>query len=142
LKHGEKLAPVAAVVSAISCMACCLPLGIAAAAGTAGLAVVLESVRPYLMAVSGSLILLGVWQLYRRGPSCRRRSRAGIVIFWTCAVVVAALMIAPQSVANLLAGPSVSAGQTAVADMDLAALRADFNRASDRARLIVLLSPT
>jgi len=26
--------------------------------------------------------------------------------------------------------------------MDLAALRADFNRAADRARLIVLLSPT
>src|ERR1035441_295613 len=50
VKHGEKLAPVAAVVSAISCMACCLPLGIAAAAGTAGLGLVLEPVRPDLLA--------------------------------------------------------------------------------------------
>ena len=103
MKHGEKLAPVAAVVSAISCVACCLPLGIAAAAGTAGLAVVLEPVRPYLMAVSGALLLFGVLQLYRRGPSCQRRSRASMVVFWTCAAVVALMMIVPQIVASFLA---------------------------------------
>jgi hypothetical protein len=33
-------------------------------------------------------------------------------------------------------------GQPALADMELAALRADFNRAADHPRLIVLLSPT
>jgi hypothetical protein len=33
-------------------------------------------------------------------------------------------------------------GQPPLATMDLAALRADFNRAADRPRLIVLLSPT
>jgi hypothetical protein len=33
-------------------------------------------------------------------------------------------------------------GQPALAAMDLVKLRADFNRASDRTRLIVLLSPT
>jgi hypothetical protein len=33
-------------------------------------------------------------------------------------------------------------GQPALAAMDLAALRADFNRTADRARLILLLSPT
>jgi hypothetical protein len=33
-------------------------------------------------------------------------------------------------------------GQPALAAMDLAALRNDFNRAADRTRLIVLLSPT
>jgi hypothetical protein len=103
VKHSEKLAPVAAVVSAISCMACCLPFGIAAAAGTAGLGLVLEPLRPYLMAVSGALILFGVWQLYRRGPSCQRRSRTSIVVFWTCAALVATLMIAPQIVATFLA---------------------------------------
>ena len=36
----------------------------------------------------------------------------------------------------------VPPGQPALAAMDLTALRADFNRAADRARLIVLLSPT
>ena len=104
MKHGEKLAPVAAVIGAISSMACCLPLGIAAAAGTAGLGIVLEPVRPLLMAASGALILFGVWQLYRRGASCRRRSRASVVVFWICAVIVALMMIAPQIVASVLAG--------------------------------------
>jgi hypothetical protein len=103
VKHEEKLAPAAAVVSALSCMACCLPLGIAAAAGTAGLSLVLEPIRPYLMAVSGALILFGVWQLYRRGRSCPRRSRTSIVVFWTCAAIVALLMVAPQIVASILA---------------------------------------
>jgi len=97
------LAPVAAVVSAISCMACCLPFGIAAAAGTAGLSVVLEPVRPYLMAASGVLMLFGVWQLYRGGRTCRRRSRASPVVFWTCAAVVVAMILMPQLVANFLA---------------------------------------
>jgi hypothetical protein len=104
VKHGEKLAPVAAVIGAISSMACCLPFGIAAAAGTAGLGMVLESVRPLLMAASAALILFGVWQLYRRGASCRRRSRASVVVFWICAVVVALMTIAPQIAASFLAG--------------------------------------
>jgi hypothetical protein len=35
MKHSEKVTPVAAVVSALSTMVCCLPSGIAVAAGTA-----------------------------------------------------------------------------------------------------------
>ena len=84
-------------------MACCLPFGIAAAAGTAGLSVVLQPIRPYLMAASGVLILFGVWQLYRGGRTCRRRSRTTIVVFWTCAAIVVAMMLVPQLVANFLA---------------------------------------
>jgi len=38
--------------------------------------------------------------------------------------------------------PEAPPGQPGLAEMDLNALRADFNRASDRPRLIVLLSPT
>jgi ABC-type Fe3+ transport system permease subunit len=103
VKHAEKIAPVAALVSAVSCMACCLPLGFAAAAGVAGLAAVLDPIRPWLMAISGVLLAGGLWQLYRRPRVCRPRSRTSLVIFWTCAAVVAALMVAPQLVAGLLA---------------------------------------
>ncbi len=39
-------------------------------------------------------------------------------------------------------GHRVPAGQPALAAMDLSALRADFNRAADCTRLIVLFSPT
>jgi hypothetical protein len=103
VKHTEKLAPVAAVASAISCMACCLPFGIAAAAGSAGLGLVLEPFRPYLMAVSAALLLFGLWQLYRGGRTCRRRSRASVAIFWACAAIVIAMIAAPQFLASLLA---------------------------------------
>jgi len=84
-------------------MACCLPFGIAAAAGSVGLGLVLEPFRPYLMAVSAGLLLFGLWQLYRKGRTCQRRSRAGIVIFWTCAAIVIVMIVAPQFLANLLA---------------------------------------
>ncbi len=85
-------------------MACCLPFGIAAAAGTAGLSVVLEPLRPYLMLISGVLLAAGLWQLYRRdGAACERRSRASIAIFWSCAALVLTMMLAPQVIANLLA---------------------------------------
>lgn len=103
IKHSEKLAPVAAVLSALSCMACCLPLGIAAAAGTAGLGVALAPVRPYLMAISAALLLLGLWQLYRRPRACRPRSTATLVIFWTCAALVLIMTVVPQLLAGFLA---------------------------------------
>jgi hypothetical protein len=57
------------------------------------------------------------------------------------------LFLAPSAVlaATLWYGifnHATPSGQPALAPMDLAALRADFNRAADRTRLIVLLSPT
>src|SRR4051794_6664739 len=103
VSHTEKLAPVAAVASAISCMACCLPFGIAAAAGSAGLGLVLESFRPYLLAVSGGLLLFGLLQLYRKGRTCQRRSRVSVAIFWTCAAIVICMIVVPQFFASLLA---------------------------------------
>jgi hypothetical protein len=36
MKHSEKIAPLAAVIGALSTLVCCLPLGIAGAAGAAG----------------------------------------------------------------------------------------------------------
>ena len=103
MKLSDKLAPVAAVVSALSCMACCLPLGFAAAAGLAGVGVVLEPLRPWMMSISAALLLLGMWQLYRRPKVCRPRSRVSLIVFWTSAVVVLALIVAPQLVAGFLA---------------------------------------
>ena len=41
-----------------------------------------------------------------------------------------------------LASSDVPDGQPPLTAMDLAALKADFNRASDQTRVIVLLSPT
>lgn len=93
----------AAVLSAVSCMACCLPFGFAAAAGAAGLSVVLIPLRPWMLAISGALLIFGLVQLYRRKGTCERRSRLSLAIFWVCAALVLAMILMPQVVASLLA---------------------------------------
>jgi predicted PurR-regulated permease PerM len=153
LKHFEKLAPVAAVVSAVSCMACCLPFGFAAAAGAAGLSVVLAPFRPWMLAISGALLIFGLVQLYSRKGTCQRRSRLSMAIFWVCAVLVLAMILMPQVVASLLADRLPSglfsyappAGQPPLAEMDapaMEALKTEFNRAKNEYRVIALFSPT
>ncbi len=55
------------------------------------------------------------------------------------------LLIPAVAAAGLWFGflaPKIPTGQPPVAMMDLAAFRVDFNRAADRPRLILLLSPT
>jgi hypothetical protein len=84
-------------------MACCLPLGIAAAAGAGGLAMVLEPVRPWLLVASGVFLAVGLGQLYLSRKACARRSRATIALFWIAAVLVVGTMLFPQMVAGFLA---------------------------------------
>jgi mercuric ion transport protein len=103
MRVTEKLTPVAAVVSALATLACCLPLGIAGAVGALGLSVALEQARPWLIGIA--VILLGVscFQMYRGRKTCQRRSRLSLVLFGLCAAVVLAVMIFPQQLAELLA---------------------------------------
>ena len=103
MKHSEKITPVAAAVSALHTIACCLPSGIAAAAGAAGLGVVVERLRPWLVGLSIALLVLGFVQLYRSNRSCRRRSSASIAVFSISAIVVVAILLFPQISAGLLA---------------------------------------
>jgi hypothetical protein len=142
VKHGEKLAPVAAVVSAASCLACCLPFGIAAAAGAAGLSVMHDGLRPYLLGLSGALLIFGLWQLCCSRGTCRRRTPTGLAVFWISSLIVLAVAFTPQFVGGLLAGGLPLGISAHAADFDLKAFQADFNAAADRTRLIVLLSPT
>lgn len=103
MKHSEKITPVAAAISAVSTMACCLPSGIAAAAGAAGLGAVVEPLRPWLIGLSIALLILGFVQLYRSNRSCRRRSPLSIAVFSISALVVAAILLFPQISAGLVA---------------------------------------
>ena len=102
MKHSEKLTPVAAVVSAVSTMACCLPSGIAAAAGTAGLGVVLDPLRPWLVGASIGLAI-GLIQLYRSNRTCQRRSPVSIAVFLVSAMVVLTVFAFPQAMAGIFA---------------------------------------
>ena len=84
-------------------MACCLPLGIAGAAGALGLSVVLASLRPWLIGLAVVLLGLGSWQIYRGNRSCRRRSPLSLIVFSLSAAIVLGVIIFPQQIAALLA---------------------------------------
>ncbi|MBC7928849.1 MAG: hypothetical protein H7039_24665 [Bryobacteraceae bacterium] len=89
-------------MSALATLACCLPLGIAGAAGALGLSVVLDSLRPLLIVSSLLLLAAGLVQLYRGQRQCRR-SPASLIIFGVSASIVVAVLVFPQIVAEAMA---------------------------------------
>ena len=102
MKGSERVAPVAAAVSALAALACCLPLGIAGAVGALGLSLVLASLRPWLLAFAGIFLGIGLLQLYRGQKKCRR-SPLSMILFAMCAAVVLAVVLFPQQLAELMA---------------------------------------
>ena len=63
MKHGEKIAPVAAALTGLATLACCLPMGFAAAAVTAGLSTVVAAYQPWFLGLSVVLLAVGLVQL-------------------------------------------------------------------------------
>ena len=105
MKAVERGAPAAAMVAALSALACCLPFGMVGALGLAGLSVWIAPLRPWLLVVSVLLLALSFSQIYRRGRQCNaRRSRVSVALFWVAVVVLLLVTVFPQVIANLLAG--------------------------------------
>ena len=103
MRITERVTPIAAALSALASLACCLPLGIAGAVGALGLSVALEALRPWLIIIAVILLGVGLVQLYRGQRKCLRRSPISLILFGVSATVVLAIMIFPQRVAELLA---------------------------------------
>ena len=105
MKAVERGAPAAAVLAALSALACCLPFGMVGALGLASISVWIAPLRPWLLGVAVLLLVVGFWQIYRRGNQCRtRRSTASVGLFWLAVIVVVLVTIFPQVIANWLAG--------------------------------------
>ena len=104
MKHSERFAPVAAALSALATLCCCLPLGIAGGIGAMGLGVAVAALRPWLIGIALVLLGVGSFQLYSGQRTCHRRSRLSLVLFGISAVVVLGVVAFPQVVAGLLAG--------------------------------------
>lgn len=102
MKHLEKVTPVAAMLTAVATLACCLPVTFAAAAATASLGAIAAGYRSWFIGGSAALLALAVFQI-RRARSCGRRSTASLVIFWVSLAVVAVVVLFPQALAALLA---------------------------------------
>jgi hypothetical protein len=103
VKHAEKVAPVAAAASALATLACCLPLGIAAAAATASLGAVMSEYRSWLLGGSAVLLVIGVVQLKRVRRTCATRTRGSMVILAVSTTIVVLVALFPQVVAGLIA---------------------------------------
>jgi cytochrome bd-type quinol oxidase subunit 2 len=104
MRVAERATPVAAVIAALSTLACCLPLGILGAVGLAGLSVWAQSFRGWFLGLAIILLLVGFVQLYRRRNQCQKRSPLSIALFWGAAVIVLLVILFPQVIASLLAG--------------------------------------
>jgi len=104
MRVAERATPVAAVIAALSTLACCLPFAFLGALGLAGAGVQLQLVRPWLLGSAAILLGIGFIQLYVRRNQCQKRSSLSIALFWGAAVVVILVILFPQLIANLLAG--------------------------------------
>lgn len=104
MRQGTGLsASVAAIASSLATMACCVPLGFAAAIGTAGASAFLLRFRPWFLVFSIALIGLGFWQ-QRRAKQCAVKGRfVGQMLLWTAVAIVLAMILFPQQIAGFLA---------------------------------------
>src|SRR5215471_3858424 len=99
MKPSTRAIPVAAAITALSTLACCLPLSLSAAIGSATLSVVLEPYRNRLSAISILLLAIGTFQLYRFRRRCRKNSVSGIVIMVLSGIIVVSVSLFPQVIA-------------------------------------------
>ena len=103
MKLSEKSAPTAAIVAALSTLACCVPLGFIGAVGLAGVSVWIQRYKGWLLIASAVFLCVGAVQVYFR-KSCARRSTTSLVLFWIAVVIVALVILFPQVIASLIAG--------------------------------------
>ena len=103
MNHGEKIAPVAAAATALATLACCLPVGIAAAAATASLAAVVAEYRVWFLLVSGVLLAVGMVQLNSAQRQCSTRTRGSLAVLGISATIVVLVALFPQVIAAMIA---------------------------------------
>ena len=95
---------VAAVIAALSTLACCLPFGFLGALGLAGISIRVQTARPWLLASALVLLALGFFQLYGGRNQCRKRSPITMSLFWVSVAIVLIILLFPQAIASLFAG--------------------------------------
>lgn len=104
-------AALAAVLSSLATIACCLPIGFAAAVGVGVAGAFFTTLRPWLLGFSVILLGFGFWQQRRARQCATRGRRLGGVLLWVATFVVLGMILFPQQVAGLIADFFVRAGQ-------------------------------
>jgi uncharacterized membrane protein YidH (DUF202 family) len=99
----ERTTPLAAVMAALTTLACCLPLSFLGA-GLAGAVAWTGAYRDWFLALAAILLVTGSIQIYRGRRQCRKRSVLSVALFWTSVALVLVIVFLPQAIASLLAG--------------------------------------
>lgn len=99
----ERSTPVAAVVAALTTLACCLPLSFLGA-GLAGALAWTGAYRDRFLVLTVILLVTGFVQIYRGRRQCRKRSLVSVTLFWVSVALVLVILLFPQVIASLLAG--------------------------------------
>jgi cytochrome bd-type quinol oxidase subunit 2 len=104
MKQGTGVsASLAAIVSSVATISCCLPIGFAAALGAGAASAFFTTLRPWLLGLSVVLLGLGFWQQHR-AKQCGVRGRLlSTVLLWTAVIVVLGMTLFPQVVAAFIA---------------------------------------
>ena len=103
MKHTDKIAPIAAALSAFATLACCLPIAFVAGTASATLAMVAGTYRWSFLGASVVLLAVGAMQLVQARRACRTRESASLAIFGVSATIVLVVVLFPQMIAGLLA---------------------------------------
>jgi FtsH-binding integral membrane protein len=104
VKQGSGIsASLAAIASTVATIGCCLPLGFAAALGTASASAFLQKFRPWLLGLSVVFLGVGFWQQHRAKQCAMKRSYLGAVLLWVAVVVVVGMILFPQEIAGFIA---------------------------------------
>ena len=112
MKQGTGIsASVAAVVSSIATIGCCLPIGFAAAIGAGAASAFFQTLRPWLLGLSIALIGVGFWQQHRAKQCAIRGRWLGNILLWTSVAVVAGMILFPQQIAGFIADTFYGTGK-------------------------------
>ncbi len=112
MRQGSGIsASLAAILSSLATITCCLPLGFAAALGAGAASAFFATLRPWLLGLSIVLLGLGFWQQYRAKQCAVRGRFIGSVLLWAAVIVVLGMILFPQQIAGFLADRFYGAGK-------------------------------
>lgn len=103
MKHAENVASVAAAVTALTTLLCCVPVGFAAAVASAGLASVVSSHQRWFIVASLAMLGIGALQTIRLRRACARRPTSSFIVLGVSTIVVLLVVLFPQVLATILA---------------------------------------
>lgn len=93
----------AAIVSAVATMSCCLPIAFAGALGAGAASAFATTLRPWLLGLSIILLGFGFWQQHGATQCAVRGRLIGKVLLWAAVVVVLAMILFPQEISAVIA---------------------------------------